>query len=429
MPRSGIAVVVLLAGGLARAHDIPNARVDRAIQVGMSPGALTVDYEVSLAELTLTQDLRSLIGSLPGGDREAWFRRYGDETGPLNGRGLLLSVDGEPTDLTPEGFTLAVEDHPRFTFRYRATIPEAGRLRLIDSNYAASEGVSRLALRVGGALSVEGELPPAEVASIPLRPAWTLTPEDERRGRRLDLTFRPGPAPIALPPTPASPPDGSKPSRGLGRLLDETGGMTVWTLALVAFGLGAVHSLQPGHGKTLVAAGSVGPSGGPWRGVSLGLAATLGHLASVSGLAAILWATGATDYPDWNATILHASGFVLAAIGLFRLGQILGGLGRVEVEPTHARRGAAWAIGLAAGVVPCWDAVGLLLIASAVGRLRLGLGLVAAFSLGMATVLVGVGVVATRIGDGVARGGAWARRLGIVAALVLIVAGGSLLMG
>src|SRR5207244_2238461 len=85
--------VVVAAPASAQAHDIPNARVDRSIQATITPGRLLVDYEVSLSELTLTQDLRSLVGSLPGSDREAWFERYGQVTGPLNAKGLLVTVD------------------------------------------------------------------------------------------------------------------------------------------------------------------------------------------------------------------------------------------------------------------------------------------------------------------------------------------------
>src|SRR6478735_2537187 len=92
-------LVMIVWKGPARAHEIPNARVDRSIQASVRPGRLTIDYEVSLAELTLTRDLRALIGTLPGGDRREWFEEYGRVTGPLNARGFLVSVDGQPLDL------------------------------------------------------------------------------------------------------------------------------------------------------------------------------------------------------------------------------------------------------------------------------------------------------------------------------------------
>ena len=62
MLRRTLLVLAILAASVASAHDIPNARVDRAIQVELRPSVVEVLYEVSLAELTLTQDLRSLIG-------------------------------------------------------------------------------------------------------------------------------------------------------------------------------------------------------------------------------------------------------------------------------------------------------------------------------------------------------------------------------
>ncbi|MEJ7637455.1 MAG: ABC transporter permease, partial [Singulisphaera sp.] len=80
-----------LLSSIAAAHDIPNARVDRSIQVTLGRARLAIDYEVSLAELTLTQELRSLIGALPGADRRDWFGRYGEVTGPLNAKGLLVT--------------------------------------------------------------------------------------------------------------------------------------------------------------------------------------------------------------------------------------------------------------------------------------------------------------------------------------------------
>ncbi len=79
-------------------------------------------------------------------------------------------------------------------------------------------------------------------------------------------------------------------------------------------------------------------------------------------------------------------------------------------------------LGLAGGLVPCWDAVVLIILADALGRLALGMALLAAFSAGMATVLVVVGVVMARVGGLVAHRdveGRWERRLGLLSGLVL----------
>ena len=79
--------------------------------------------------------------------------------------------------------------------------------------------------------------------------------------------------------------------------------------------------------------------------------------------------------------------------------------------------------------MPCWDAIVLILLAEATGRLVLGIVLVLAFGLGMALVLVAVGVMAGRIRTHVVRGpdpatyGPWERRLGIASGLALAVIG------
>ena len=86
-------LVLALCAISALAHDIPNAQVDRSIQVTIRPGGLLIAYEITLSELTLTQDLRALIGTLPGADRREWFNEYGRIGGPLNAKGLLVSVD------------------------------------------------------------------------------------------------------------------------------------------------------------------------------------------------------------------------------------------------------------------------------------------------------------------------------------------------
>jgi hypothetical protein len=65
---------VCLIGATAGAHDISNQRMDQSIQVRLQPALMEIDYEVSRSELTLAQDLRSLMGGLPGGIvRHGWL--------------------------------------------------------------------------------------------------------------------------------------------------------------------------------------------------------------------------------------------------------------------------------------------------------------------------------------------------------------------
>jgi ABC-type nickel/cobalt efflux system permease component RcnA len=413
---------VLLAAAaptLGLAHDIPNQRVDRSTQATLSPRRLELDYEVSLTELTLTQDLRRLIGSLPGADRSEWLARYGEVTGPLNSRGFLVQCDGKPIALRVRGFDLAVEEHPRYTFHLEADLPDHGRLRIQDTNYVSSEGTSRLAVRGREGVGVEGDDLPSEVSQIPIRPVWQLSDEEERRTRVVETLFHgprqaPGaadrpsrpdvsefhPSPEGRDTRPASVPRQDRASQ-LARLLDRDAGPSWLGLMLLAAALGAAHSIQPGHGKTLVSAVALGPGAKWYQPVLLGVVTTLAHTGSVLVIAAGLWFSGASQVAGLHQALTRLAGFAIAAGGFWRIGRALGGL---DIHPkphgiaaASLSFGGLLALGLAGGLVPCWDAVGLVVLSAALGKLGAGVLLVAAFGLGMAAVLVTVGLVAGRL--------------------------------
>ena len=425
-----------LLSSIAAAHDIPNARVDRAIQVTLGRDRLAIDYEVSLAELTLTQELRSLIGALPGADRRDWFRRYGDETGPLNAKGLLVAVDGLALAVRSRGFDLAIEEHPRYTFHFEADPPPRGRLVIQDTNFASSEGTSRLALRGRDGVVIGGDDLPTEVDRIEARPVWQLSDLEERRTKELSVDYETAKSPAepsaSPPPLPAPAIRTTEPSVGvadrISGLLDGRSGLPRMALWFIAFGLGAAHAIQPGHGKTLVAATVLGERGSWLRGAALAVVTTMTHTAIVLLIAAGLWWTGSTRYGAIHASLARVAGFAIAALGLWRLGRHLAGYGEHDepVEPQARNPGSVIGLGIAGGLVPCWDAIGLIVLANAVGRLALGVLLLLAFSLGMAVVLIAVGWAATRLRRLVEtrnRHARWERALGTVSGLLLAAIG------
>ena len=411
--------------GTATAHDIPNARIERSTQVVLATGQLRVEYEVVLAELTLAQDLRQLDGESFVGDRAALFERYARVVGPLNARGFLVQVDEQAIDLQAVGFTIAVEDHPRFRFQFEAKIPNRGRLILADTNYVSSEGATRLALEVAPQVAAVGDLPPPRVESIPLLAPWQRTDTDDRRAQRLTLDYTPrlaviGPAersPTTL--SSVSPPP--RASSGLTRLLDARSGFAAVGWWITAFVLGMVHAIQPGHGKTLVAAASLDGPDSAFRGVGLGLITAACHLAGVVALAAVLWAFPTDRFGSIHVAVARTSGALIAAVGLFRAGRHLAGIAPDHLHRDRSNAGV-WSLGLAAGFVPCWDAVALVVLAQSIGRLGWGLGLLVAFSLGLAVVLVCVGWVAGRLHrrvTGGIRSQGTQRWLGLASGLVL----------
>jgi ABC-type nickel/cobalt efflux system permease component RcnA len=171
-------------------------------------------------------------------------------------------------------------------------------------------------------------------------------------------------------------------------------------LAVLALVLGAAHAIQPGHGKTLVAAVALGPSARAYQPALLGLATTVAHAGSVLLIAAVLWFTGSGRVGTIHHGLVQAAGFGIAAAGFWRLGRHVGGHGEHELEAGHPvamNDFGLLGLGLAGGLVPCWDAVGLLVLAAALGRLAAGVGLVLAFSAGMAVVLVAIGSLAWKL--------------------------------
>ncbi len=54
-------------------------------------------------------------------------------------------------------------------------------------------------------------------------------------------------------------------------------------------------------------------------------------------------------------------------------------------------------LGVSGGIVPCPDALAILLLAASVSQFALGLGLVLSFSLGLAAVLIGLGVALVKM--------------------------------
>src|SRR5262249_35781022 len=198
---------------------------------------------------------------------------------------------------------------------------------------------------------------------------------------------------------------------------------------VIAMGLGAAHAIQPGHGKTLVTAIALGPGARVYQPALLALATALAHMATVLSIALALWFTRATQVGAVHVGLTRTAGFLIAAAGLWKVGRHIAGWGEHDAEamPEHRFSNRSLiSLGLAGGLIPCWDAVALLVLATAVGRLATGVELVLAFSVGMAAVLVLVGCLAWKIKSvalGSGTSGFWQRRLGLAGGLLLAAMG------
>ena len=205
----------------------------------------------------------------------------------------------------------------------------------------------------------------------------------------------------------------------------------LFTAALIAAGLGALHALEPGHGKTIVAAYLVGSRGTARHAVFLGLVVTAAHTAGVYLLGAVTLYASKYIVPEqlypWLGII---SGIIIAVIASHLMSRAWAGedgdrgheigsahshwfasLGRsrsAEKDDSQSLgNGGALSgrtaksvsltqlltLGITGGVMPCPAALVVLLGAFSLHRVGFGLFLIVAFSLGLAAVLIAIGLL------------------------------------
>ena len=224
-------------------------------------------------------------------------------------------------------------------------------------------------------------------------------------------------------------------------------GLILGALALALF-LGAAHGLEPGHGKTVVAAYLVGSRGTVGNAMFLGGVVTFTHTSSVIMLGLV--ALFATQYvqPEqifpWLGTL---SGVLIVALGIWLLAgnlRRLGGHGHPHHNhhhedhnhghghshsheiPDKVTLGSLLALGISGGIVPCHGALVILLLAVGLHRITFGLLLLLAFSVGLAAVLIAIGVLMVKarpLVDRFSGNSKWIQRLPVVSSAVIIAVG------
>ena len=190
----------------------------------------------------------------------------------------------------------------------------------------------------------------------------------------------------------------------LARLLHQgdVGWGTMLAGLVVAFGLGAVHALSPGHGKTIVAAYLVGSRSTAKHAALLGLVVTFTHTVSVFFLGFATLFLSRFVLPEKIYPMLGTvSGLAIVWVGSTLFFGRLRAARRRHTHHVHSHVpegevsvASLMALGASGGLVPCPSALVLLLSSVALGRVALGLTLLVAFSAGLAVVLMAIGMAA-----------------------------------
>ncbi|MEA5421418.1 sulfite exporter TauE/SafE family protein [Spirulina sp. CCNP1310] len=167
----------------------------------------------------------------------------------------------------------------------------------------------------------------------------------------------------------------------------------------LAFGFGAIHGLSPGHGKTLVSAYLIGTKGTASQAVLLGVMTTIAHTLTVFALGAIaLFAAQFLDPEQFYPMMGAASGAIVCWVGINLLRRQQGDHCHHDHDHHHhhtpADLGGLVKLSIAGGLTPCPSALVMLMSAIALHQMTYGLLLVGSFSLGLAAVLITLGLIA-----------------------------------
>jgi ABC-type nickel/cobalt efflux system permease component RcnA len=444
---------VLLAPAAASAHPLGNFTVNTSANLVLSPGTVRVDYVVDLAEIPTVQvrpdldaDDDELVTDL---ERAAWAAATA-ETIVAN---LSVTVDGDPVALAVDGATADLLpgqgglDVLRLEVTATGATDEAGAIAFADANFENRVGWREVTAVGADGVALTGSSVPTASPTDRLR----AYPDDLLSSpldvREASFAFAPGGTPAAGSTAGGHASEASsRPATAGGAfagLVGRTGPLMIAALAL-AFGFGGLHALGPGHGKTLMAAYLVGSGGRLRQAVAVGGAVAIMHTASVLALGFVVLTATETFAPERVYPWLSiGSGLIALGLGSALLLSRLGAWGAHDhhdhghAHPHHgprdgvlSRRGLL-ALAAAGGILPSPTALVVLLAAVALHRAVFGLALIGAFSLGLATALVAVGLVAVRARDAVARrmSSRLARLVPVVSASAIVLLGAALAVG
>ena len=248
---------------------------------------------------------------------------------------------------------------------------------------------------------------------------------------------------------------------------------------VISFVLGGLHALTPGHGKAIVAAYLVGSKGRVIDAVFLGIVVTFTHTFSVIALGIAMLVAGSFAPDDVVPWLSLFSGILIVGIGAWLLTKNMkqyysggarshdhghshdhdhdhdhghshdddhdhdhnhtddhdhdhdhshshGGRTHSHAPPERTGFWGLLSLGISGGIVPCVDALIGLLFAISLNKLVWGLIILCAFSLGLAAVLVAIGilmVLAKPLIERFTGEGIWLQRLPIMSAAVVILLG------
>jgi ABC-type nickel/cobalt efflux system permease component RcnA len=466
------------------AHPLGNFTINHFTRIESGAAGVRIRYIIDLAEVPAFQESQKADLDNDGNLTEAELNAWLDRVTPGHLAGLKLTAGGVPVALRLTGKSAGRSPGAAGLFTLRIVYELAGefagaglapRLRFEDSNMTDRAGWREIVVTpvsgakvfdstaYGGGVTDELKAYPEDLLLAPLNERaaeWSVTAGPLPAGAK-PLILRDG-KPVAI-------------ARDRFAELIAAPALTPGVILiglLIAFALGGVHAMSPGHGKTVVGAYLVGARGTAKHAAFLGATVTITHTIGVFALGFITLFASRYVIPEKLYPILSfVSGALVLAIGLSlftkRLRVSLGVAGGVAAHGhehahehgahghthdhahdhqhehgaaghTHLPPGAdgseiTWrsllALGVSGGIMPCPSALILMLASISMNRVGYGLVLIVAFSMGLAGALTAAGLAFVYGGKLLSRipsSGKFLRALPAVSAFVIAVLGAAI---
>jgi nickel/cobalt exporter len=474
-----LALCLLLGVQRSFAHPMGNFSVNHYSALSLENDGIYVSYLIDLAEIPAYQELQQ--GNITANVADPAVTHFVSVRGEEFGRGLSLTIDGKRVALRLLSCTVIFPPGAgglptmKMGFVYHAAYPVAADRSVLglhygDNNFPGHAGWKEIVIKTPGVNS-SATLISNSVSGTDRSAALSNYPTDLLNSPPQDLTataqfYYPAPtlaakiappahvshplaavkldplrqpvavrAPVAPQPVVARQSTLSEVTQPLHLRANQqatprsaftelitTSSLSFWfllTAAFIAMGLGALHAIEPGHGKTIVAAYLVGSRGTARHALLLGLIVTASHTAGVFALGAITLYASRYIVPEQLYPWLGVfSGLTIAGLGGYMFLRRWSGLDvdhshtpgqlhghwfqmrkRTDMEPQSVDGEKPvslfqlFALGITGGIIPCPAALVVLLSAFALHRIGLGFFLITAFSLGLAAVLISVGML------------------------------------
>ena len=445
----------------AMAHPLGNFSVNQYSRLEVEKSVIKIRQVLDLAEIPTFQEQAAIDADKDGTLSEDELNAYAERITPQFLANLRLSVNNQPLEIRAESKEITTPPGAgnlptlRIEWNLIADLPNNNAVNEVvfeNKNYAERLGWNEIVVNRLSGINVFDSTAFGSGITDELKayPQETLNAPLSERTAQFSYAFGAMPENAVILQNRDGHKTAAVQTDRLAELIavpEVTPSIILFGLFL-AFGLGAIHAMSPGHGKAVVGAYLVGSKGTPKHAIFLGLTVTITHTLGVFALGLITLFASNYILPERLIPFLSfVSGLLVLYIGLTmfksRLFTLLGwekaghhhghshdhapdqehsygeqkhhnhspdehshdnfththdGNTHTHLPPENISWKSLLALGISGGLLPCPSALVLMLSAISLNRVGYGIVLTLVFSFGLAATLTAVGLLFLYVG-------------------------------